>query len=44
MHIRGKTLNMELHTLSVSEVRLKMNMAFLRLREALRCKLVSKGD
>lgn len=34
----------DLHMMSVSEAQLKMNMAFLWLREALCCKLVSKGD
>lgn len=34
----------ELYTISVSEVQWKMNIAFLWLREALCCKLVSKGD
>lgn len=33
-----------LYMISVSEAQLKMNTAFLWLREALCCKLVSKGD
>ena len=37
-------LNVGFYMMSVSDVQLKMNVAFLWLREALCCKLVSKGD
>lgn len=38
------SFGVETHMPSVSEVQLKTNVAFLWLGEALRCKLVSKGD